>query len=206
MSHDLYASVITKGKANDKDEIRVSKITTVALGVLAIGLGILFESQNIAFMVGLAFSIAASCNFPVLLLSMYWKKLTTRGAMIGGWLGLVSAVALMILGPTIWVQILGHEKAIYPYEYPALFSMTLPSSVSGSSPSPTSRPAADTSGRCSSRSSCVRRPAWVPAGRCRTDRWHGLLYEAGNGRECPGREIGAFLFVRSAVLAGAGCQ
>ncbi len=125
VSHDLYASVWRKGKANDKDEIRVSKITTIALGVLAIGLGILFEKQNIAFMVGLAFSIAASCNFPVLLLSMYWKKLTTRGAMIGGWLGLVSAVTLMILGPTIWVQILGHEKPIYPYEYPALFSMII---------------------------------------------------------------------------------
>ena len=125
VSHDLYASVIKKGKANDKDEIRVSKITTIALGVLAIGLGILFESQNIAFMVGLAFSIAASCNFPVLLLSMYWKNLTTRGAMIGGWLGLISAVGLMILGPTIWVQILHHEKAIFPYEYPALFSMII---------------------------------------------------------------------------------
>lgn len=125
VSHDLYASVIKKGKSNDKDEIRVSKITTVILGVLAIGLGILFESQNIAFMVGLAFSIAASCNFPVLLLSMYWKNLTTRGAMIGGWLGLISAVGLMILGPTIWVQILHHEKAIFPYEYPALFSMII---------------------------------------------------------------------------------
>lgn len=125
VSHDLYASVWRKGKANDKDEIRVSKITTIALAVLAIGLGILFESQNIAFMVGLAFSIAASCNFPVLLLSMYWKKLTTRGAMIGGWMGLISAVALMILGPTIWVQILHHEKPIYPYEYPALFSMII---------------------------------------------------------------------------------
>ncbi len=125
VSHDLYASVIKKGKANDKDEIRVSKITTVILGVLAIGLGILFESQNIAFMVGLAFSIAASCNFPVLLLSMYWKNLTTRGAMIGGWMGLISAVGLMILGPTIWVQILHHEKAIFPYEYPALFSMII---------------------------------------------------------------------------------
>jgi cation/acetate symporter len=123
VSHDLYASVIKKGKANEKDEIRVSKITTIVLAVLAIGLGILFESQNIAFMVGLAFSIAASCNFPVLLLSMYWKNLTTRGAMIGGWLGLISAVGLMVLGPTIWVQILHHEKAIFPYEYPALFSM-----------------------------------------------------------------------------------
>lgn len=107
------ASVFKGGKANEKDELRVSKMTTVALGVVAIVLGILFEKQNIAFMVGLAFSIAASCNFPVLLLSMYWKKLTTRGAMIGGWMGLITAVGLMVLGPTIWVQILGHEKAIY---------------------------------------------------------------------------------------------
>ncbi|WP_371234133.1 cation acetate symporter [Pseudomonas sp. QE6] len=125
VSHDLYASVLKGGKANEKDELRVSKITTVCLGVVAIILGILFEKQNIAFMVGLAFSIAASCNFPVLLLSMYWKKLTTRGAKIGGWMGLITAVVLMILGPTIWVQILGHEKPIYPFEYPALFSMAV---------------------------------------------------------------------------------
>ncbi|TBU88291.1 cation acetate symporter [Phytopseudomonas dryadis] len=123
VSHDLYASVFKKGKVNERDELRVSKITTVCLGVLAIGLGIAFEKQNIAFMVGLAFSIAASCNFPVLFLSMYWKNLTTRGAMVGGWLGLITAVALMILGPTVWVSVLGHEQAIFPYEYPALFSM-----------------------------------------------------------------------------------
>ena len=125
VSHDLYASVFKKGNVNEKDELRVSKITTVCLGVLAIGLGILFEKQNIAFMVGLAFSIAASCNFPVLFLSMYWKNLTTRGAMIGGWLGLITAVVLMVLGPTIWVSVLGHAKAIFPYEYPALFSIAV---------------------------------------------------------------------------------
>ncbi|CAI0747222.1 cation/acetate symporter ActP [Serratia entomophila] len=123
VSHDLYASVIKNGKATERDELRVSKITVVLLGIVAIALGILFEKQNIAFMVGLAFSIAASCNFPIIILSMYWSRLTTRGAMIGGWLGLLTAVILMILGPTIWVQILGHEKPIYPYEYPALFSM-----------------------------------------------------------------------------------
>ncbi len=93
--------------------------------MVAILLGILFENQNIAFMVGTAFSIAASCNFPIILLSMYWSKLTTRGAMVGGWLGLLTAVILMILGPTIWVQILGHEKALFPYEYPALFSIAI---------------------------------------------------------------------------------
>lgn len=123
VSHDLYSSVIKDGKATELDELRVSKSTVVVLGFVAIALGILFEKQNIAFMVGLAFSIAASCNFPVILLSMYWSKLTTRGAMIGGWLGLITAIVLMILGPTIWVQILGHAKPIYPYEYPALFSM-----------------------------------------------------------------------------------
>ncbi|NMP25954.1 cation/acetate symporter ActP [Rahnella sp. SAP-1] len=123
VSHDLYASVIKDGKATERNELRVSKITVIILGIVAIALGILFEKQNIAFMVGLAFSIAASCNFPIIILSMYWSKLTTRGAMVGGWLGLVTAVVLMILGPTIWVQILGHAKPIYPYEYPALFSM-----------------------------------------------------------------------------------
>lgn len=123
VSHDLYACVIKNGKATERDELKVSKITVVLLGIVAIALGILFEKQNIAFMVGLAFSIAASCNFPIIILSMYWSRLTTRGAMIGGWLGLSTAVILMILGPTIWVQILGHAKPIYPYEYPALFSM-----------------------------------------------------------------------------------
>lgn len=123
VSHDLYANVFKQGKATERNELKVSKITVLVLGVVAIGLGILFENQNIAFMVGLAFSIAASCNFPILILSMYWSKLTTRGAMVGGWLGLLTAVVLMILGPTIWVKVLGHATPIYPYEYPALFSM-----------------------------------------------------------------------------------
>jgi len=125
VSHDLYASVFKRGNADEHAELRVSKITTVALGAAAILLGILFEKQNIAFMVGLAFSIAASCNFPVLFLSMYWSKLTTRGALVGGALGLISAVTMMILGPTVWVQVLGHAEPVFPYEYPALFSMAL---------------------------------------------------------------------------------
>ncbi|EXU77380.1 cation acetate symporter [Erwinia mallotivora] len=123
VSHDIYASVMRKGQATELEELRVSKITVVMLGFVAIALGILFEKQNIAFMVGLAFSIAASCNFPIILLSMYWSKLTTRGAMAGGWLGLLTAVVLMILGPTVWVQVLGNARAVFPYEYPALFSM-----------------------------------------------------------------------------------
>jgi len=125
ISHDLYASVIKKGKADGMAEMKVSKYATVALGIVAIIMGIAFEKQNIAFVVGLAFAIAASANFPILFLSMYWKKLTTRGAVIGGSLGLATAVMLVILGPIVWVQILGNEEAIFPYKYPALFSVAV---------------------------------------------------------------------------------
>ena len=125
VSHDLYAHVLRKGKVNDKDEIRVSKFATIGLGILAIILGIVFEKQNVAFMVGLAFAIAASANFPILLLSIVWRGLTTRGAVIGGGLGLVSAVTLTVLGPAVWVKVLGHAAPVFPYDAPALFSMTL---------------------------------------------------------------------------------
>ena len=124
ISHDLYACVIKKGQATEKEELRVSKITTVVLGIVAIVLGILFEKQNIAFMVGLAFAIAASANFPVLFLSMYWKNLTTRGAFIGGLCGLLTAIVLVVIGPIVWVDILGNESPLFPYKYPALFSVS----------------------------------------------------------------------------------
>ncbi|MFQ3199234.1 MAG: cation/acetate symporter [Paraglaciecola sp.] len=123
ISHDLYASVIKKGKSSDKKEMQVSRIATVLLGIMAIMLGILFEQQNVAFMVGLAFAIAASANFPILFLSMYWSKLTTRGALVGGSLGLLTAVSLVILGPIVWVDIFGNTQAVFPYKYPALFSV-----------------------------------------------------------------------------------
>ncbi len=94
------------------------------MGIVAIYLGIAFEEQNIAFMVGLAFAIAASANFPILFLSMYWSKLTTRGALLGGSLGLLTAAVLVVLGPTVWVDFLGNAEAIFPYKYPALFSVS----------------------------------------------------------------------------------
>ncbi|MEM7027481.1 MAG: cation acetate symporter [Pseudomonadota bacterium] len=124
ISHDLYASVIRKGEAKEGEEVKVSRIATVMLGIVAILLGIIFEKQNVAYMVGLAFAIAASVNFPILFLSMYWQQLTTRGAFVGGSIGLVTAVLCMILGPTIWVDILGNAEAIFPYKHPALFSIT----------------------------------------------------------------------------------
>jgi len=124
ISHDLYASVLRHGEVLEGEEIRVSRIATIVLGIAAIFLGIVFEEQNVAYMVGLAFAIAASVNFPVLFLSMFWQKLTTRGAFYGGGIGLLSAVSCMILGPTIWVDILGNAEAIFPYKHPALFSMS----------------------------------------------------------------------------------
>lgn len=125
ISHDLYANAYLKGKQSEKNEMFISKLATILLGGLTIYLGIIFQNQNVAFMVGLAFAIAASANFPLLLLSIYWKKLTTKGAVIGGSLGLFSAITFVVLGPVVWVDILGNASPIFPYKYPALFSMTI---------------------------------------------------------------------------------
>jgi len=125
ISHDIYARVIMKGQASEATEIRVSKIATICLGFVAIILGILFEKQNIAFMVGLAFGVAAAANFPVLILSMYWKGLTTRGALFGGYGGLVSAVLFVLFSKSVWVDVLGNKAALFPYTQPALFAMPI---------------------------------------------------------------------------------
>jgi cation/acetate symporter len=125
IAHDIYARVICKGTATESQEMRVSKIATIGLGVVAVLLGILFEKQNIAFLVGLTFGIAASTNFPILILSMYWRGLTTRGALLGGLAGLISAVTFVVLSKAVWVVVLGNAQAIFPYEQPALFSMPL---------------------------------------------------------------------------------
>ncbi len=125
LSHDLYASVIAHGRADERQEIMISKIATIGLGIIAIALGIVFEKQNIAFMVGLAFAIAASANFPILIVSMFWKKMTTRGALLGGWLGLLTAAVLVVIGPAVWVDVLGNKTAIFGSKYPAIYSMTV---------------------------------------------------------------------------------
>jgi len=127
VSHDLYATVFKKGNVDSASELRVSRITTLALGVIAVALGIAFEKQNIAFMVALAFAIAASANFPVLFMSVLWKDCTTRGAVIGGFLGLISSVVLTVVSPSVWEATLGNPKgsAWFPYASPALFSMTI---------------------------------------------------------------------------------
>ena len=125
ISHDIYSRVIMKGKANEATELKVSKFATIGLGIVAVLLGMAFEKMNIAFMVALAFGVAASANFPVLILSMYWKGLTTKGALVGGYSGLISAVLFVLLSKSVWVDVLGNASAIFPYTQPALFSMPI---------------------------------------------------------------------------------
>jgi cation/acetate symporter len=125
VSHDIYASVIRKGEATSDEELRVSRRTVLGLAVVAILLGILFEKQNVAFMVSLAFALAASGNFPVLLLSVLWSGCTTRGVVWGGTIGVVTALVLTILSPTVWVTVFGNAAPIFPYSSPTIFSMPL---------------------------------------------------------------------------------
>ena len=125
ISHDLYARVIMKGKASESSEIRVSKIATLGLGVVAVLLGMAFEKMNVAFMVALAFGVASCANFPVLFMSMYWKGLTTRGALVGGYTGLISSVLFVVFSKSVWVDVLGNPAPLFPYTQPALFAMPL---------------------------------------------------------------------------------
>ncbi len=125
IAHDLYAEVYKRGQVSEQQELRVTKIATVSLGFVAIVLGIAFEQMNVAFMAALAFGVAASANFPVLILSMYWRNLTTQGAMAGGYGGLISSVLLVVLSKSVWVDVFGFAEAIFPYTQPALFSMPI---------------------------------------------------------------------------------
>jgi cation/acetate symporter len=124
VSHDLFASVFAKGLSEER-EVRISKISAIFIGIVAIVLGYVFENQNVAFMVGLAFAVAASCNFPVLVMSLFWKGTSTRGVVIGGLLGLVSAIAMVVLSPAVWVKTFGFATAPFPYDNPALFSIAI---------------------------------------------------------------------------------
>ena len=123
VSHDLFSNVIRHHKCSESEELFISRTTVVVLGILGMSLAIFFEGQNVAILATFPLAIGASTNFPVLFLSMYWGGLTTRGALYGGYTGLLLAVFLIILGPNIWVEVMGFEKAIFPYAYPTIISM-----------------------------------------------------------------------------------
>jgi len=123
VAHDIYARVIRHGDISDRHEVLVSRIATAVIGATAIALSLVFRNLNVAVISTFVLAIAASVNFPVLFLALFWRGLTTRGAVAGGAAGLVVVVVLSILSPTIWVNVLGNENAIYPYAYPTLFSV-----------------------------------------------------------------------------------
>jgi cation/acetate symporter len=124
-SHDIYVSVLKGGKATEEEQVKAAKLATVVFGVLAVALGIAFKGQNVAFMVGLAFAIAASANFPALLLSIVWKRFTTQGAVWSIVVGAVASVGMILLSPTVWVDVFKNPAPIFPMKNPAIFSMTL---------------------------------------------------------------------------------
>lgn len=130
IAHDLYGKTIKQGRASERSELLVSRCAVIVIGLLAILAGLLFEGQNVVFITNMALAIAGSANAPALLLSMYWRGLTTRGAAAGCLAGLFSAVALIILGPSVWVEVLGMERAIFPYAYPTIVSAPLAFAVS----------------------------------------------------------------------------
>jgi cation/acetate symporter len=123
LSHDIFMHAVRKGKASEREEIRVARLATVTFGIVAVLLGILFKGQNVAFMVGLAFAVAASANFPALLLSIVWRRFTTAGAVWSIATGAVLSVVLIVLSPTIWVDLLGEASAVFPLRNPAIVSM-----------------------------------------------------------------------------------
>jgi cation/acetate symporter len=125
LSHDIYVNVFKKGIASEKGEVKVAKIATICIGLVAILLGLIFKGQNVAFMVGLAFAIAASANFPSLLLSIVWKPFTTSGAVASIVTGTICSIGLIILSPTVWVDLFHQQTAIFPLKNPALISMPL---------------------------------------------------------------------------------
>jgi cation/acetate symporter len=123
VSHDFYANVMRHGNSDRTTELRISRITTLVIGLSAMALAILLEGENVAVLALIALAIAASVNFPILFLSMYWSRFTTRGALAGGYAGLAVSLILVLLGPTVWVSLLGFERPIFPYDYPTLFAM-----------------------------------------------------------------------------------
>jgi cation/acetate symporter len=124
LSHDIFLHVVRKGRATESEQVRVAKIATIVFGAVAVLLGILFKGQNVAFMVGLTFAVAASANFPPLLLSIVWRRFTTVGAVCAIITGAFLSVGLIVMSPTVWVDILKNPAPLFPLRNPAIVSMS----------------------------------------------------------------------------------
>jgi cation/acetate symporter len=125
LSHDIFVHVVRRGDASESEQVKVARYATVVFGGLAVLLGIAFRGQNVAFMVGLAFAIACSANFPPLLLSIVWRRFTTAGAVSAIACGAGVSVLLILLSPTVWVDVLHHAEPLFPLRNPAIISMPL---------------------------------------------------------------------------------
>ncbi len=125
LSHDLWVNVVRGADANESEQLKVARGATILLGMVAIILGIIFKGQNVAYMVGLAFAIAASANFPALLLSMFWRRFTTNGAVLSMLVGTISALVLIYFSPAIQIDVLKHSSAAFPLKNPGLVSIPL---------------------------------------------------------------------------------
>ena len=125
ISHDLYAGIICKGNPDPEKELKLTRATSICIGVIAVALGILFQNENVAFLATMPLVVAASVNFPILFLSLFWSGTTTRGAIVGATIGLITSIGLIVVGPQVWVSVLGFESPLFPYNYPALFTMPL---------------------------------------------------------------------------------
>ena len=125
IAHDLYALTLYPGKATEKSELLLSRLSVIGIGLLGILFGIAFEKQNVVFVTNMALAVAGSVNAPILLAALYWRGLTTRGAIAGCLFGLISSVGLIILGPLVWVDILGMDLPVFPYVYPTVVSAPL---------------------------------------------------------------------------------
>ena len=118
LSHDLWVNVFYDGDVSEAEQLVVARYASLAFGVAAVVLGIVFKAANAAVLVGLAFAVAASANFPALLLSIFWRRLTTAGAVASMWTGVVSSVGLIVLSPVVWVDVLKYKEAIFPLKSP----------------------------------------------------------------------------------------
>ena len=125
LSHDLWVNVVRRGRAVEREQLIVGRLAAIAIAIVAIGMGVAFRGQNVSYMVGLAFAVAASANVPALVLAIYWKRLTSAGAVASMVTGTVATVGLIVLSPAIQIDVLGRESALFPLRNPAIVTIPL---------------------------------------------------------------------------------